>query len=220
MVEYALKDTRVALADLLAYPAGIAYPEPAMQYRKYTARCGLMANRAFTPPPANLNLPQNGCAATAMPRCGSLHQTSGRSARPAPKLRPPIRWSLTAHTPTLTSGHSTITSPAYSTNCPVHSFIFIPKTPHSVASTTAMKWSISSPRAEAIFYAHVTPDIVPGAVDQHGRRRTTWPHRIADAPTPTPSPTTRTAIRSPGSRSIRRCCVRCGRRTSSKNATL
>lgn len=37
MVEFALKDTGVELADLLAHPEGVAYPQPPMRYRKYAS---------------------------------------------------------------------------------------------------------------------------------------------------------------------------------------
>ncbi len=166
MVAYAMQDTGVALDDLLTNPAGLRYPAPAMTYRKYASG----ALRPDGQPGFNTST-------------GKFEITSewlrGYGYDPLPVYTEPIEGPLAS--PEVAEHYPIVFNSGARTNFDFRSQHhnipgLLNKLPRPLvhvhpqnAATRGIQDGdeviVSSPRGEAIFSAHVTPDIVVGAVE-------------------------------------------------------
>ncbi|MEZ4730508.1 MAG: molybdopterin-dependent oxidoreductase [Caldilineaceae bacterium] len=166
MVEYALKDTGVDLADLLAHPAGIHYPEPPMCYRKYsTGALRPDGQPGFNTPTGKFELASEwlrsyGYAALPV----YTEPLEGPLASPEVAATYPLVFNSGARTNfDFRSQHHNIPSLLHKLPRPlVH---LHPQDAATRGICDGDEVVVASPRGEAIFYARVTADIVPGAVE-------------------------------------------------------
>lgn len=166
MVEYALKDTGVALTDLLAQPAGIDYPEPAMQYRKYrTGELRADGQPGFNTPTGKFELTSEWLRSYGYaPLPVYTEPVEGPLASPEVAARYPLVFNSGARTNfDFRSQHHNIPSLLHKLPRPLVHLHPQDAAPRGISDGDEVM--VVSPRAEAIFYARVTADIVPGAVE-------------------------------------------------------
>ena len=166
MVEYALKDTGVCLDALMAHPAGVHYPDPPMEYRKYAS--GALrpdGQPGFNTPTGKFELASEWLRSydyDALPVY--TEPVEGPLASPEVAAKYPLVFNSGARTNfDFRSQHHNIPSLLNKLPRPLV---------HLHTQDAAVRGIhdgdeviVSSPRAEAIFYARVTPDIVAGAVE-------------------------------------------------------
>lgn len=166
MVEYALQDTGVALADLLAHPAGIEYPEPAMQYCKYTTGALRPDGQAgFNTPTGKFEFTSEWLRSYGYDSLPIYTEPiEGPLGSPEVAATYPLVFNSGARTNfDFRSQHHNIPSLLHKLPRPlVH---LHPQDAAVRGIHDGDEVVVSSPRGEAIFYARVTPDIVPGAVE-------------------------------------------------------
>ncbi|CAN5869640.1 molybdopterin-dependent oxidoreductase [soil metagenome] len=166
MIEYALQDTGVALADLLANPAGIQYPETPMRYRKYaTGELRADGQPGFNTPTGKFEITSEwlrGYGYAALPIY--TEPTEGPLANPTLAARYPLVFNSGARTNfDFRSQHHNIAGLLNKLPRPLV---------HLHANDAAVRGIVDgdevmvvTPRGEVPFYARVSTDIVAGAVE-------------------------------------------------------
>jgi len=166
MVEYALKDTGVDLADLLAHPEGIHYPESPMRYRKYnTGELRPDGQPGFNTPTGKFELTSEWLRSygyDALPVY--TEPLEGPLTSPDVAAKYPLVFNSGARTNfDFRSQHHNIPSLLHKLPRPlVH---LHPQDAANRGIRDGDEVVVASPRGEAIFYARVTADIVSGAVE-------------------------------------------------------
>ncbi|MFN8492502.1 MAG: molybdopterin-dependent oxidoreductase [Caldilineaceae bacterium] len=166
MVEYALQDTGVCLEQLLAHPEGIQYPTPAMCYRKYaTGELRADGQPGFNTPTGKFEfasewLRSYGYAALPI----YTEPVEGPLANPDLATRYPLVFNSGARTNfDFRSQHHSIPGLLHKLPRPLVHLHATDAAAREIVDGDAVM--VVSPRGEAPFYARVTEDIVPGAVE-------------------------------------------------------
>ena len=166
MVEYALKDTGVCLDELMAHPAGVHYPDPPMEYRKYaTGALRPDGQPGFNTPTGKFELTSEWLRSYGYdPLPVYTEPVEGPLASPAVAAKYPLVFNSGARTNfDFRSQHHNI--PSLLNKLPRPLVHLHPQDAATRGINDGDEVIVSSPRAEAIFYARVTPDIVTGAVE-------------------------------------------------------
>ncbi|MCX6049184.1 MAG: molybdopterin-dependent oxidoreductase [Chloroflexi bacterium] len=166
MVEYALQDTGVALADLLASPAGIQYPETPMRYRKYaTGELRADGQPGFNTPTGKFEITSEwlrGYGYAALPIY--TEPIEGPLANPALAARYPLVFNSGARTNfDFRSQHHNIPGLLNKLPRPLVHLHAVDAAARGIVDGDEVL--VVTPRGEVPFYARVSTDIVRGAVE-------------------------------------------------------
>jgi anaerobic selenocysteine-containing dehydrogenase len=166
MIEHALEGTGISLADLRASPAGLAFPEPEMRYRKYaTGELRGDGLAGFPTPSGKFEIASEWLRARGYDALPVYTEpVEGPLAAPELLERFPLVFNSGARTQSaFRSQHHNI--PALIARQPWPLVHIHPKDARARGIADGDEVEVISPRGRVPFRARVTEDILPGVVE-------------------------------------------------------
>lgn len=166
MVEYALAGTGVELADLLAHPEGVTYPQPAMRYEKYrTGALRADGQPGFETPTGKFEIVSEWFRQHGIePLPVYTEPSEGPISRPDLAARYPLVFNSGARTNfDFRSQHHNI--PGLLRHHPRPLVHIHPRDAAARGIADGDEVLVVTPRGSVPFFAHVTEDILPGVIE-------------------------------------------------------